>query len=545
MKSIRTKITCLTVCAIIAAMSIATLLGVLAIRSIGNNNSRQSLLLLCESGEKNLDYYFQNVEQSVETVAAYAESDLEGLPLEELPEHLERVREIFSFITYKTNGILTYYYRLDPAVSQTEKGFWFVNLDGKGFQEHEVTDIALYDTEDTSQLVWFSVPKTTGKSIWLPPYFTDNLNVQVISYNVPIYQDGVFLGVIGIEIDYSTMAGQVDHIKLYQNGYAFINDREGRIVYHPRIDVTAGNAQPSVPDGLLSGGPFFRYTFDGVEKLAVWLPLSNGMRLNVAVPVEEINAGWIQWIYQISAFAVVLLVTFILITMQVSESITKPLRDLTRAAERLNAGDYDFKLDYKGRDEVGILTSAFSRLISHLGTYISDLNNLAYADALTSVRNKGAFEIFTQNLQAQILESESVPEFAVCIMDCNNLKVINDQFGHDKGDLYLKASCDIICGAFIHSPVFRIGGDEFAVVLQNHDFQNRKSLLRFFDETCAQRRAQAEARWEQVDIARGIAVYDPKTDDTVHDVVRRADKRMYENKWMRKQLLAQENRQVR
>ena len=40
--------------------------------------------------------------------------------------------------------------------------------------------------------------------------------------------------------------------------------------------------------------------------------------------------------------------------------------------------------------------------------------------------------------------------------------------------------------------------------------------------------------WEQVDVARGLAVYDPKEDESVNDVVRRADKLMYDHKWNRK-----------
>ena len=531
LKSIRTKTTLLTVCAIVVAMGIATLMGVVAIRNIGNSNSDQMLMLLCESGEKNLDSYFESVEQSVEMVSAYVQSDLEGLEPEQLPDHLERAKEIFEKMTLKTNGVLTYYYRIDPAVSETARGFWFVNLDGEGFAEHEVTDITLYDTGDTTKLVWFTVPKATGSPIWLPPYITDNLDVRVISYNTPIYLDGRFIGVVGIEIDYTTMARQVDHITLYENGYAFITDAEGNIIYHPRLDVADMEEKPRVPDGLLGSENHVRYSYEGVEKQAVWLPLSNGMRLNVTVPVSEISAGWQKWVGQIFAVAVGLLTIFILVAMRFAGHITKPLEELAEVAEKVNAGDYECRLEYDGNDEVGTLTRAFNRLSSHLKTYISDLNDLAYADALTSVHNKGAFDIYIQNLQSQLQDAAEKLEFAVCIFDCNDLKLVNDNSGHDKGDLYLKAACKLICDVFDHSPVFRIGGDEFAVVLQNADFENREALLRTFDETGAERRGHTDVSWERVDIARGIAVYDPQTDDSVNDVVRRADKLMYENKW--------------
>ena len=63
---------------------------------------------------------------------------------------------------------------------------------------------------------------------------------------------------------------------------------------------------------------------------------------------------------------------------------------------------------------------------------------------------------------------------------------------------------------------------------------NREELLRVFDEKCEQKRREKTYAWEQVDVARGIAVYNPDEDESVNNVVRRADKTMYENKWRTK-----------
>ena len=534
MHSIRTRITLMTVSAIVITMAVATVFGVIAINNIGSRSANRMLYLLCETGEKNLDHYFESVEQSVEMVSAYVESDLDGLDAARLQAHLDRVSEIFEKLTYKTNGVLTYYYRIDPAVSAGAKGFWYVNLDGNGFVEHEVTDITLYDTEDTSKLVWFTVPKATGQSVWLPPYITDNLDVRVLSYNVPVYYHGRFVGVIGIEIDYSTMADEVNHITLYDNGYAFINDAEGSLIYHPHIDVTTMETAPKAPAELLAANTGVRYRYDGVEKQAVWLPLSNGMHLNVSVPVREINEDWQAWTMEIVGTFAVLLLVFVALILTFTARITKPLRELTALAEQVEAGNFDCALDYSGQDEVGILTRTFNQLTAHLKTTISDLSDLAYADALTSLHNKGAFDICVRNMQASMEESNEKQEFAVCIFDCNDLKKINDRYGHDKGDVYLKLTASIICQVFDHSPVFRIGGDEFAALLTGSDYQDRDALLRLFDERCAET-GGAENAWERANVARGMAVFDAAEDETVSDVARRADKLMYENKWQSKQ----------
>ena len=124
--------------------------------------------------------------------------------------------------------------------------------------------------------------------------------------------------------------------------------------------------------------------------------------------------------------------------------------------------------------------------------------------------------------------------FAIGVFDCDNLKLINDKYGHEKGDIYLKTASRLICRIFQHSPVFRIGGDEFSVVLQNDDLMNRDVLTERFRRSMEEISAAADNDWEQVHVAMGIAVYDPKYDRNVNEVVRRADQIMYENKRVRK-----------
>ena len=536
MRSLRTKMTLMTVGVIIAALVLISVVSVFLIRRTEHRKSDQILLLLCETGERNLDYYFNSVQKSVRKVASYVEADLNGLEDEQLRAHMDRAAEYFDIMASKTNGVLTYYYRVDPQVSDTVKGFWYTDLKGDGFEEHEVTDITQYDTEDTSRLVWFTVPKHTGEPVWLPPYITDNLDMRVISYNVPIYWRGTFVGVIGIEVDYSTMAEQVDSIRLYSNGYAFVNDWEGNIFYHPRIDVTqlTEETKPQLPEGAVGESTFLSYTFEGVKKTAAWLPLSNGMRLNVTVPVAEAEGDWHSLIWSILIVAAVVLVTSSAFLMYFSRRVTKPLVALTEAADQVDKGNYEFTLSYDRDDEVGRLTNTFKQLARHMKANITDLNKRVYVDALTSVRNKGAYSTYIEEMQSRMDSTGGQIAFAVGMFDCDDLKLINDRYGHEKGDAYLQAASSLICRVFQHSPVFRIGGDEFSVILQNEDYRNRDTLAKVFERSAQEINAAAEEPWERVNVSVGIAVYDPQMDDAVIDVVRHADKMMYENKRLRK-----------
>ena len=165
---------------------------------------------------------------------------------------------------------------------------------------------------------------------------------------------------------------------------------------------------------------------------------------------------------------------------------------------------------------------------------MKDLNVRVYTDTLTGVQNKGGFDKYLGEIEQQIRELGNIAPFAIVVFDCDNLKRINDQDGHDKGNIYLKAASGMICSVFKHSPVFRIGGDEFTAVLQNQDFENRDALVQSFAEQSEEVNAAAQNSWEEVHVSLGIAIYDPKLDVGAGDTFRRADKLMYENKRKRK-----------
>ena len=276
---------------------------------------------MCDPGISCTHYapqYFDSVQNTITKVTTFAEEDLDSVDSEEqLAAHMERTREYFGMMASKTKGVLTYYYRIAPSVSSEIKGFWYTDLNGQGFEEHQVTDITQYDVEDTSKLVWFTVPKHEGKPIWLPPYITDNLDVRVISYDAPVYWKGQFIGVIGIEVDYSTMAEEINSIRFYDNGYAFLSDADGKFFYHPHIDVADLNSgsESEFTFNEADENNVIRYDYHGEKKEAVWCTLGNGLRLSVTVPVSETQGDWKGLILNISLGAVYVLIAASLFLM--------------------------------------------------------------------------------------------------------------------------------------------------------------------------------------------------------------------------------------
>ena len=161
-----------------------------------------------------------------------------------------------------------------------------------------------------------------------------------------------------------------------------------------------------------------------------------------------------------------------------------------------------------------------------LGTAI----DMANKDALTKVKNKHAYTQAARELDEKSANEDI--QYAVIVMDINGLKHINDTKGHNAGDEYIKECCHMICTVFKHSPVFRIGGDEFAVLLTGEDYENRERLLDSFKVDVMENRIKGRAN-----LACGMATYDKGLDQNIEAVFERADKAMYENKKIFKGML--------
>ncbi|MBR3464750.1 MAG: GGDEF domain-containing protein [Clostridiales bacterium] len=149
---------------------------------------------------------------------------------------------------------------------------------------------------------------------------------------------------------------------------------------------------------------------------------------------------------------------------------------------------------------------------------------VAYKDPLTSVRNVNSYTEFKENIEVNIRNGK-IREFAVVVFDLNDLKYVNDNLGHEAGDKYIKDGCTLICKTFTHSPVFRIGGDEFAAFLTNEDYNNRDELIYEFNSQVEDNLTNGGAV-----VSAGISVYDAEKDSGYDEVFARADVLMYDRK---------------
>ena len=252
--------------------------------------------------------------------------------------------------------------------------------------------------------------------------------------------------------------------------------------------------------------------------------------------------------YSVLAFLIMTVIVCVLGILVVNRVIIKPINTLSQAASQYASNRKVFsELKMSRSDEVGVLADSMTHMEEDINSYIDSLekttNDLIAArehadqmdraaniDALTKVRNKRAYDTEVTRL------NESTQPYGIVMVDMNGLKVVNDTYGHEKGNVSINTVCKTICQVFKHSPVYRVGGDEFIVILENNDYEERASLIQSLFDTFRQNSNDDSLEpWERVTAAVGSAIYDSETDDSVDAVLKRADSAMYENKRAQKE----------
>ena len=154
---------------------------------------------------------------------------------------------------------------------------------------------------------------------------------------------------------------------------------------------------------------------------------------------------------------------------------------------------------------------------------------MANTDSLTGIRNKHAYAENEALINRQI-QSGAIEKLAVVVGDVNGLKYVNDTLGHAAGDQLIKDASEMLCKAFSHGAVFRIGGDEFVILLQGEGFDTMDEVIGALN-----RRVEANIKADKVVVSIGYAILTPQ-DRRLGDVFERADNMMYERKKALKQM---------
>ena len=414
-------------------------------------------------------------------------------------------------------------------------GFFHVKNSDGVFEDHIVTNVLQYEETDMAHAGWWYQAKNAGEPIWLEPYHNANINQNIFSYVVPFYsneENKKLLGVIGLDIDLKLVIKDIVNTGEYKDANTYLSTKEGNIVYHEDVE-TIKDGIYKVSDKTLkdlSGVEDFKQSQDGAitykyknhNRTTMSTTLTNGLTYGVSVRTGELRKPirLVIIIPSLVYFGILVLMVFVFYLLL--KRYVKPLQDLHTAVDKVRKGDYKFEVTYDKDDEIGDLTNAFSVMVKALAEKNKMITAMAFTDGLTGVKNSNAYRDIEKRLDAQI--KDKTAKFALIMLDVDKLKMINDNLGHESGDRAIIGSCYSLCKGFSHSPVFRVGGDEFVAIAEGDDYEKRYEIYEKL------RNNLISVKNTKYEFSVGMATYEPGVDHSFKDVFARADQEMYLNK---------------
>ena len=524
---------------VLALLVLAVLLGtisVLVVDRLSEEDSKKIMLQLCEREALKFDNKMNLVRHSVEIIYEYAEelrelqSDIDVYSY----EYERHIKEFAVAVANKTDGARTVYFRYNPEITKSGTGgfLWSKRSDSPKFQEEIPTDILNYSPDDVGHVGWFYIPKKQGKPLWMNPYYNKNLKVFMISYIIPVYlENGEFVGVIGMDIDFKTIINEVSSEQIYESGYVEVVDLKERLIYYSDEDgkVLSESIRDELYNHIIAADRDNELlevrNRDGSKSVICDMKLSNGMLIYVNVPKCEINCNRDFLILISMLITVLIFVVSSVVILKRTKSIVYPLERLTEITKQYAEGDWSVQYISDTGDEVQKLSESISEMAENTQDYIEILNNMAHTDAVTGLGNKTSY--FEMVTRIKRNKHKKYNEYAVVAMDLNLLKKTNDTYGHEVGDMLIKEAAEYISSSFNGSPVFRTGGDEFAAILYGAVYKKRGELLDSFENNMN----YSLPDFEKVilSVSFGMAEY-PAEGSDYESVFEIADERMYQKK---------------
>ena len=247
----------------------------------------------------------------------------------------------------------------------------------------------MYDPSDAAHVGWYYIPVANKAPLWMDPYLNANINVYMISYVVPLYENGTSVGILGMDIDFGQLTSLVDSAVAFDTGYSFVVNSTGNVLYHKEIasgtDLAEynGGELSTVKEFVLNPsnqGKTLQYNYNGEDKYLSYVELGNGMKLVLTAPLQEIKADANALSVQILLFLAIGLVVAVVLGILIGSTIAKPIKRITEIIKQTSELDFHRAADIdklmKKKDETGIMAKAVSEMRSVLRELVGNMEHV-------------------------------------------------------------------------------------------------------------------------------------------------------------------------
>lgn len=332
-------------------------------------------------------------------------------------------------------------------------------------------------------VVAFAYLMDQGKAAWTQPYYSPYLNRYIISYLRPIYEGGVMVAIVGVDLDFQAF---ID--RLYANppegehGMILLSDATGTVEYSPEKplvdkDIHLVDTSDKVAEASQTDNTMVTYTWDGQQSIAGIKGLRNGMNFIDLRQIPQIYDRTHKAFMQMGFGLVAVCILASLLPLYMISRLSERLQLVIEAAKEVGEGNYDVKLHDTQPDDIGELSRNFQAMAEKVAAAQGNLTYMSQHDALTGVLNRMGLD----KEIADWLKAHPASHGALVSLDLDGFKFINDLHGHMAGDEALRTLAKDLIESFGHDQIIgRNGGDEFVVFMKEAEPEQAREAIKAF-----------------------------------------------------------------
>lgn len=382
--------------------------------------AKEKLLLMAKNNTNELNMLVKETESSVGglAVAVQAMLDLGSQKVDPsyILEKQPQMEDLTRSFGEMSEGVMGAYVYINPELTGELCGAWYADVQNNGiFEKLELGDISEF-APDNEDLAWYYDPVNVGRPLWLEPYVDADLNIEMISYVVPMYSGQTLIGVAGMDINFDRFKNIINGTKVYDTGYLALLDKDYNFLIRPSFKqgdaadaataegaADATSAASGSQEGKNAAGNLAtdengalkfltdeiaksdlgitEYTYQGLKKIFGYTHLSNGFIMTIDVPEAQVLSNISKLTFTAVALTVAGVIGAVIIAVFVGNIIAKPITEITGLINRTagfdlsNEGNYGRLLNNK--DETGIMARAVIDMRKGLREMIEDISAAA------------------------------------------------------------------------------------------------------------------------------------------------------------------------
>ena len=345
-----------------------------------HNNHSKIISLASEKKKSELNAFFNSAEKIVNEFEDYILLTLdENKLLTDSEYEAAYMAKLSRFMTSRASlqkGVICTFFRMNMERFGPTRGIFLTGSYQKKFVNIRTTNLSKYSPSDTEHVGWYYLPVWKKAPVWTPPYENSSLGQKMITYSLPVYKDGNFLGVVGIDFRLGIIDEMINSTQI-DNSKGLLIGKENNLIHMNTKEELSKAVEHSAELSLIieqfqnnKDKEIQKFIWDGNNYTGTLSELENGMTYILAISNKELSKN----IYgQINVLIITFLFFFfitIILVLFINTKIIRPIKIVTRTTNRLARGELSLLIPYHSENEIGTLANNIRLMTSQLKEYI-------------------------------------------------------------------------------------------------------------------------------------------------------------------------------